>query len=143
MLPQSFLQKTHQKRNHAELRGWRIRKDLLFDIPCYVLNQTPRIPSTTQNQAGPAMIYVQYLQQVGRLAAIDRPRSATVKFDETALVCRDFRLARGGIGCLYEQCKMEIGVQVIWDDSLAAGCGGSMDICEGVCRFEELGTLQR
>ena len=44
---------------------------------------------------------------------------------------------------MYETSKMEIGVQIIWDGSLAAGCGGSMNICEEVCRFEELGTLQR
>lgn len=86
---------------------------------------------------------ITHLQQVRRLAAIDRPRSAAIKFDETALTCRDFRLARGGIGSLYETSKMEIGVQVIWDGSLAAGRGGSVDICEDVCRFEELGTLQR
>jgi hypothetical protein len=84
-----------------------------------------------------------HLQQVRRLAAIDRPRSAAIKFDETALPCCDFRFARGGLGGLYEASEMEIGVQVIWDGSLAAGCGGSMDACEEVCRFEKMGTLRR
>ena len=86
---------------------------------------------------------ITHLQQVRRLAAIDRPRSAAIKFDETTLTCCDFRLARGGIGGLYETSKMEIGVQVLRDGSLAAGRGGSVNICEEVCRFEELGTLQR
>ena len=84
-----------------------------------------------------------HVQQVRRLASIDRPRSAAIKFDETALKSRDFRLARGGFGGLYETGKMEIGVQVIWDGGLAAGGGGGVDLCEEVCRFEELGTLQR
>ena len=70
---------------------------------------------------------ITHLQQVRRLAAIDRPRSAAIKFDKTTVVCRDFLLARGGIGSLYETSKMEIGVQVIRDGSLAAGRSGSVD----------------
>ena len=84
-----------------------------------------------------------HLQQVGRLAAIDRPRSATIKFDEPSLARRYFRFARGGSGGLYETSKMEIGVQVFRDGGLAAGCGGSVNTSENICRFEELGTLQR
>ena len=78
-----------------------------------------------------------HLQEVRRLAPIDRLRSAPIEFDETTVTRRDFRLARGGIEGLYETSKMEIGVQVIWDGSLAAGCGGSVDICDEVCTFEE------
>ena len=85
---------------------------------------------------------ITHLQQIRRLAAIDWSRSAAIKFDETALTCRDFRLARGGIGGLYETSKMEIGVQVIRDGCLAACRGGSVDICEYICRFEEMGTFQ-
>ena len=53
---------------------------------------------------------ITHLQQVRRLAAVDRPRSAAIKFDETTPPYRDFRLARGGIGGLYETGEMEISV---------------------------------
>jgi hypothetical protein len=42
---------------------------------------------------------------------------------------------------LYETSEVEICVQVIWDGSLASNCGGIMDVCKKVCRFEELGSL--
>src|SRR6266436_7690505 len=78
-----------------------------------------------------------HLQQVCRLATIDRPRSSAVKFDETALAYCDVRFARRGFGGLHETSEVKIGVQVLWDGSLAAGCGGSMDIREEICGFEE------
>jgi hypothetical protein len=85
---------------------------------------------------------VTHHQQVYRLAAIDGPRSAAIKLDKAALTRRDFRLARGGIGGLYETSEMEVGVQVIRNGGLAAGGGGGVNICEEVCGFEELGALQ-
>ncbi len=44
---------------------------------------------------------------------------------------------------MHETSEVKIGIQVLRDGSLAAGCGGSMDIREEICGFEELGTLQR
>jgi hypothetical protein len=37
---------------------------------------------------------------------------------------------------------MEVCVQVIWDGSQATRCVDSVDICDEVCRLEEMGTLQ-
>jgi hypothetical protein len=67
--------------------------------------------------------------------SVDLPRSAAIKFDETTLTRHNFRLARGGIGGLYETSEVEIRLQLmsIWEGSLAAGCGGSMVSCEEVC----------
>ena len=105
MLHQSPLQKTHQPAQSCCLC---LGNDMLFHILCYVLNQTRHVIQIQRKIAWQVMIT--HLQQVRRHAAIDRCRSATIKFNETAPTCRDFRLARGGIGGLYETSKMKIGV---------------------------------
>jgi hypothetical protein len=99
-------------------------------------------PTKLERKAWPAESA--HLQQVRRLAAVDRPRAAAIEFDETALTRHDFRLARGGFGGLHETSKVEIRVQLvwIWDGALAAGGGGGVDIRKEVCGFEELGPLQ-
>ena len=56
-----------------------------------------------------------HLWEVCQPAAIDGPRSAAIKLDQTPPTCRDFRLARRGFGRLYETSEVEVRAQVRWD----------------------------